>query len=443
MEPITQIEQELLGSLVVHPDQLGHVNRSITGPDFSNKNGKIALETIQQLEKENGNINETIFLKKFTEKGGDKSYGVACLDTIPLSSTVNNNAQIIAEESYKRRLGKIGYQLYQLYKDNKPIDQFQQETENFTEILKTNTPQYKRLVAVSISDFLIQEHPHRTNLLSPWLPSQGLCMIFSWRGVGKTHVSLGVACALAAGGEFLKWSASEPVGVLFIDGEMPAAVLQERLQSIIAGIDKQPTAPLKIITPDNQPNGMPDLATAEGQRQVEEHITDDIKVVIIDNLSTLVRTGRENDAEGWAPVQGWFLKLRAAGKSVIAIHHSNKSGASRGTSKREDVLDTVIRLERPHDYTPDQGACFEVHFEKNRGIYGEDVKPFEAQLITGSHGESIWTTRSVEDSNYSKIVKLHNDGLSKTEIADEIGVHKSTVGRNIKKAIAEGDIKNV
>ena len=180
----------------------------------------------------------------------------------------------------------------------------------------------------------------------------------------------------------------------------------------------------------------------EGQMLVEEHITDDIKLIIVDNISTLVRTGRENEAEGWLPVQGWFLKLRAAGKSVLAIHHSNKSGKSRGTSKREDVLDTVIRLEHGSGYSPEQGACFEVHYEKNRGIYGEDVKPFEAQLITGDQGEAIWTTRTLEDSTYDKVAKLANQGLSKAEIATELEIHKSSAGRHYNKGVLQGDIRH-
>jgi integrase len=44
------------------------------------------------------------------------------------------------------------------------------------------------------------------------------------------------------------------------------------------------------------------------------------------------------------------------------------------------VLDTVIALKRPGDYTPDMGACFEVNFEKARGLFGDDTKPFEARL---------------------------------------------------------------
>ena len=42
-------------------------------------------------------------------------------------------------------------------------------------------------------------------------------------------------------------------------------------------------------------------------------------------------------------------------------------------SKREDILDTVLSLKRPDDYEPTEGARFEVHFEKCRGIYGEEA----------------------------------------------------------------------
>ena len=72
--------------------------------------------------------------------------------------------------------------------------------------------------------------------------------------------------------------------------------------------------------------------------------------------------------------------MRSNGKSVLLIHHAGKGGQQRGTSRREDVLDTVIALRKPENYSPDSGTCFEVHFEKNRGLYGDNIKPFEAHL---------------------------------------------------------------
>ena len=52
--------------------------------------------------------------------------------------------------------------------------------------------------------------PPRQDLLSPWLQSQGLCMIYSTRGFGKTWVSLEIAYAVASGGQFLSWKSDNP-----------------------------------------------------------------------------------------------------------------------------------------------------------------------------------------------------------------------------------------
>src|SRR5262249_29732034 len=109
----------------------------------------------------------------------------------------------------------------------------------------------------------------------------------------------------------------------------------------------------------------------------------DAYLIIVDNLSTLCRGLRENEADSWGPVQEWALRLRAAGKSVLFIHHAGKGGAQRGTSRKEDVLDTVISLRRPLDYDASQGARFEVHFTKSRGFFGDEASPFEAWLIEG------------------------------------------------------------
>jgi hypothetical protein len=82
---------------------------------------------------------------------------------------------------------------------------------------------------IDLADFLSRNFPPRENLLAPWLAAKGLAMIFAPRGVGKTHLALGVSYAVASGGAFLKWRAEKPRRVLLLDGEMPPAVLQERL----------------------------------------------------------------------------------------------------------------------------------------------------------------------------------------------------------------------
>ena len=134
----------------------------------------------------------------------------------------------------------------------------------------------------------------------------------------------------------------------------------------------------RLVAADVQPDGLPDLADAEAQRFYEAAIAD-AELIIVDNLSTIARGLRENEADAFGPVQSWLLAQRAAGRSVLLIHHAGKGGGQRGTSRKEDVLDTVISLSRPPGYSASEGARFEVRFTKSRGFWGRDAEPFEAR----------------------------------------------------------------
>lgn len=298
------------------------------------------------------------------------------------------------------------------------------------------------LVVVGAADLLTASFPDRDMLLHPWLESQSLTMIHAWRGLGKTYLALNIGYALASGGTFLGWSAPVPVPVLYIDGEMPGAALRDRVARIVASSDTEaPDGFLRFITPDLQENGlMPNLADPEGQQAINA-VLGDARVIIIDNLSCLVRGGKENEAESWHPVAEWALLMRATGRSVLFIHHSGKGGQQRGTSKREDLLDTVLLLKRPGDYQPDQGARFEIHFEKARSLFGQDVTALEASLCTTPDGQQTWTTRTVEAIADAQMIELAELGLSQIEIARELGCHRSTILRALRKAETEGRYK--
>jgi putative DNA primase/helicase len=97
------------------------------------------------------------------------------------------------------------------------------------------------------------------------------------------------------------------------------------------------------------------------------------------------------------------------------------------------VLDTSLSLRRPSDYRPDEGARFEVHIEKGRGVHGEAAKPFEARLLTIT-GRMEWATREIEDVNRVRVASMLDDNMSIREIADELGIPKSTV-HDIKRKI--------
>jgi putative DNA primase/helicase len=219
-------------------------------------------------------------------------------------------------------------------------------------------------------------------VLDPVLRERETAMLWAWRGTGKTFVGLAMAYAIASGAKVLRWSAPRPRRVLYVDGELPLQTAQERIAALVAGSELEPPSDdyFKIVTPDVQEVPLPNLSSREAQ-QALERVLGDVEVLFIDSISTLCRSGRENDSEDWLPVQEWALRLRQCGKTVVFVHHAGKGGSQRGTSRREDVLDLSVRLARPQDYSPDEGARFEVHFEKARTILGDAVRPFEARLV--------------------------------------------------------------
>jgi hypothetical protein len=266
-------------------------------------------------------------------------------------------------------------------------------------------------------------------------------MLHAKRGVGKTHFGLSIAYAVATGGSFLKWSAPKARKVCYLDGEMSGYGLQERLRDIK---EANPTSDLvisnlKIYTPDQQFGPILDISDVSWHDALEEFIGD-AELVIVDNLSCLARsTGNENEADSWSVLGDWGLGLRRQGKAVIFLHHDGKNGQQRGTSKKEDILNSVIGLRHPSEYTPDMGALFEVHFEKGRDIYGDDARPFQAQLKEVD-GLISWAYKDLEDVTSHKVIELDKLGHTQNEIALELGVNKSTVSRHLKAARETGKL---
>ena len=127
-------------------------------------------------------------------------------------------------------------------------------------------------------------------------------------------------------------------------------------------------------------------------------------------------------------MQELVLSLRRRDTSTLIIHHSGKGGQQRGTSRREDVLDTVISLRRPDGYEPREGARFEVHFEKSRGFTGSDATPFEASL-QAADGAISWQTADLKQDDKAAAFEMFAAGQKPTEVAREIGVDRSTAYR--------------
>lgn len=223
--------------------------------------------------------------------------------------------------------------------------------------------------------------------------------IYAQRGHGKTWVGETLALVAATGATALGFSAPSPSRVLYVDGEMAGEEIQERFALLCERLNVGGTDNLVIVAQDWQEHFLPRLDLPEGQAALEP-LVGHAQLVILDNRSCLFDPEGEKDPSAWQPAQDYVLSLRRRGKAVLLIHHANRQGGARGHSKSEDVMNLLIRLSRPEDYSAEQGARFRVDFDKSRGVWGASVRPFIAHLR-----EEGWVTEAVERDDEAPIAQ--------------------------------------
>ena len=236
--------------------------------------------------------------------------------------------------------------------------------------------------------------------------------------------------AVATGNSLLGWNVPEPRKVLYLDGEMRPADMQHRIAARYDPKNSDPDGRLRIVSALLQERDAEFLNLARQDHQdYLEPLIEDAALVVADNLSCLVSAdgATENDSESWNSVHGWMMRLRSRQKAVLFVHHAGKSGDQRGTSRRIDQLDTVIKTT---DMAGDEGCQLKIEFVKRRGFYGRDAEPLVGQMISLPSGHISWSRSQVNLTREFR--DLRDDGWTQQKIADRYGVDKSTVSRKLK-----------
>ena len=321
------------------------------------------------------------------------------------------------------------------------------ESAGFVEkILKRASKKAARHLTITYTDFefVRLDLPPRRNLVFPWLPNPGIAMIHATRGVAKTWMTFGLAYIVAYGGEFLGWQVEDENrgSVLIMDGEMPLNQMQERAKMFRSLFHRKDSPfTIRFLCDGAQPMGMPDLGTEKGQMILDGVIPDDTKLIVVDSIATCVRSGKENETESWRIVEAWAKRHRANGVSVVFMHHSGKSGLQRGTSAREDSLDTVIMLKRPVGYTIEQGAVFQIIYEKVRGAAGTDFAPVEV-VMSMDEGDLSWEVSKLTETTAEQVIRaiLSDPEARGTDLAKEFNISEGRVSQIRKQGEKTGEL---
>lgn len=134
------------------------------------------------------------------------------------------------------------------------------------------------------------------------------------------------------------------------------------------------------------------------------------------------------------------MDLRFAGITTIFLHHDNKDGRQRGTSGREDNIDISLHLERPKNYTSDQGARFAAKFEKARIRHSDLhlIGDTEFSLEPAEDGSYMWTYGISKKQYKAKVIKRLDESMAGKDIAEELGISPGRVSQIKSEAVEEG-----
>ncbi len=312
---------------------------------------------------------------------------------------------------------------------------FDSKTLEYEELIATVKPP-KAFVVVWLDAFLAEKIPPPKPMLGSWLPCKGLAMVYAKTGVGKSIFCLTVALSVAVGKNCFGWACPEAKRVLYIDGELPHDHLQEVVRRLCCGLEiSQEEVPLALLTIDKQPSGMPPrLDDPADQAWIDSFVeTHEIDLIVVDNISTLTRSEYgENESQSWEIMQSWALKMRAQGRTVLFVHHAGKSGAQRGTSKREDVLDSTVKL--THLDTGEEG--FKIEFDKHR----RGKRPENLEVTFEQDEDFLRPIYERMQPDVDQIARMWNDGMSANDIAGETRMSRKTIYRRLNELQESGQL---
>jgi len=239
--------------------------------------------------------------------------------------------------------------------------------------------------------------PQPTILMSPWLREGQISIIYGSYGVGKSLLVLSIAYVLGVENyyskecEIGKWQVKNPTGTLYIDGELGALEMEERVGQFEWLGEQPPKHRLRILSIPEYQLETEDvfyLSDRDNQFKIIKWLKDHptYRLVILDSASTLFGLQEENSNSEWNNKVNPLLRdLRALGVSCILLHHAGKDNKKglRGASSMGAMAQNVFRIINHPSKDIDEGqAWFTLLKDKQRSA-GFSFNPFSLKYIQG------------------------------------------------------------
>jgi hypothetical protein len=252
-----------------------------------------------------------------------------------------------------------------------------------------------------VSAWRKRELPPRDYLLEGLLCTTSRWLISGDTGIGKTLFALELGFAAAASANFLIWKGVQPVEprrVMYLDGEMPAETIKERIEAA-AAIYGDEVKLFAYNRDDLGPDALPPLNKPEGQKWLWceiEIVKPDL--IIFDSLMCLLVSPLAEE-ETWQPCAPLIRQISARRIAQVWLNHTGHDPTrSFGTKTKEWEFDLVSMLSK----VPNDDTAVLLEFTKARLRTPQTVGLFKPQLIRRL--EYGWTTEAATISGSKESV---------------------------------------
>ena len=301
------------------------------------------------------------------------------------------------------------------------------------------------MATLTLDQFIERNYPPIEYYMYPIISNECLGMIFALPGKGKTLFAMELAWRCSQGIDFMHWKYNglmSPPPPLYVEGEMSATQLQERISTMIERDRDKKIYDLnnfEIAVLREQPNeNFTKLIHEDGRKKVELSAEALFKrtgvkpIIYIDNIRMLMGMFDEKDSVPWIPFVGWLAQMRARGYTVNFLHHSTNEGSkASGSGLKEANLNLNVQLSLPADeelLDLDEDYFTQIKFKahKWREVHIGWQKPFVMSVDKRSmewkkHPLLIKTQRKIKEEldagkEAKDIIDPNKDGFSKANV---------------------------
>ena len=301
-----------------------------------------------------------------------------------------------------------------------------------------NTRQVRKLGQQTAAELLLKDLPPVSYIVPGYIP-EGLSILAGRPKLGKSWLSLGIAVAIATGGQALGSIPVKQGSVLYLALEDNERRLQRRLKQLLPESLRPEMLYIDTQCPHLDSGGIE--AIGDWVRS-----TKDARLVIIDVFSK-IRPQRNNsdtqydaDYRALAPLKELADK---AGIGVLIVHHVRKMGADdpfdtvSGTTGFTGAADTVLIL--------DSNGSGKTLYARGRDIEEiETAVSFDRQ--TGAWtalGPAPEVRRSDERQTILTLLEGAAEPMAPAQIAEELGVPSNNIRQLLSKMAKAGEVEKV